>query len=330
LESPLRPPPPAGFTDRSSWLVIGGALLIAAGGLAALLGLLSAAAPMLARGMPGQAGGPGRTPFLLMGVLFYEGLAALLIVLGVGSVRARRWALALIQIVLWTWLFTGILSVLFLALFIPSMPGSPVAAPAGMMPCLILVALVMGGLLVVVPVVLLLIYRRPDVRRTVEARDPGPAWTDRLPLSLLGIVLALAVSAFFAVVSLFGIRAVPLLGIVIVGWPAKVVLLGIAALLAVLTVAVYRRSEAGWWGLILLQIFQLANLVTMRRLNMPSLLRQMGYPEEQVRVAGQFSLFDKPAFLILMAASWIALLLFLLAVRKHFRPASPAGVSPLG
>ncbi len=97
-----------------------------------------------------------------------------------------------------------------------------------------------------------------------------------------------------------------------------------------LTVAVYRRSEAGWWGLILLLILQLANLVTMRRLNMPSLLRQMGYPEEQVLVAGQFSLFDKPAFLILMSASWIALLLFLLAVRKHFRSGSPVGVPPSG
>jgi len=176
--------------------VLGGALLIAAGVVAALLGLLSAAAPMLARGMPGRTGDSGQTPFLWMGVLFYEGLAALLIVLGVGSLRARRWALALIQIVLWTWLFTGILSVLFLALFIPSIPGSPVGAPAGMMPCLILVALVMGSLLVAVPLVLLLVYRRQDVRRTVEVRDPGPAWTDRLPLSLLGIVLALAVSVF--------------------------------------------------------------------------------------------------------------------------------------
>jgi hypothetical protein len=56
----------------------------------------------------------------------------------------------------------------------------------------------------------------------------------------------------------------------------------------------------------------------------------MGYPEEQVRVAGQFSLFDKPAFLILMGAAWIALLLFLLAVRKHFRSASPVGALPPG
>jgi hypothetical protein len=331
LESPLQPSPDAGFTDRSSWLVLGGALLIAAGVVAALLGLLSAAAPMLARGMPGQAGDSGQAPFLWMGVLFYEGLAALLIVLGVGSLRARRWALALVQIVLWTWLFTGILSVLFVVLLVPSMVGPQVVgAQAGMMPCLILVALVMGALLVVVPLVLLLVYRRQDVRRTVEVRDPGPAWTDRLPLSLLGIVLALAVSALFTVVSLFGIRAVPLLGIVIVGWPAKVVLLGIAALLAVLTVAVYRRSEAGWWGLILLQILQLANLVTMRGLNMPSLLRQMGYPEEQVRIAGQFSLFDKPAFLILMAAAWIALLLFLLAVRKYFRSGFAVGAPPSG
>lgn len=327
LDEPL-PPQPAGFTDRSTWLVLGGALLIAAGCLAALLGLLSAAAPMLARGMPGQAGGSEQTPFLLMGFLFYEGVASVLIVLGVGSLRARRWALALIQIVLWTWLFTGILAVLFLALFIPSLPGSQAGFPTGMMGCLILMGLVMGCLLVAVPLVLLLVYRRQDVRRTVEARDPGPAWTERLPLSLLGIVLALAVSVFFTLVSLFGIRAVPFLGIVIVGWPAKLVLLGIAALLAVLTVAVYRRSEAGWWGLMLLQIFQLANLVTMRGLNMPSLLRQMGYPEEQVRLAGQFSLFDKPAFLILMGAAWIALLLFLLAVRKHFRSAEPVGAPP--
>jgi hypothetical protein len=49
-----------------------------------------------------------------------------------------------------------------------------------------------------------------------------------------------------------------------------------------------------------------------------------------VRIAGQFSLFDKPAFLILMAAAWIALLLFLLAVRKYFRSGFAVGAPPSG
>jgi hypothetical protein len=48
----------------------------------------------------------------------------------------------------------------------------------------------------------------------------------------------------------------------------------------------------------------------------------MGYPEEQARLAAQFDVFKSPVFLGLMSAAWVALFVFLLSVRKHFRPSA--------
>src|SRR4029077_16883349 len=60
-------------------------------------------------------------PNLVPALLLYAGLAILFSWLGVGSIRARRWACALSAALGWIWLAAGTIGGVFLLVLIPSM-----------------------------------------------------------------------------------------------------------------------------------------------------------------------------------------------------------------
>src|SRR5262249_29688242 len=202
--------------------------------------------------------------------------------------------------------------------------------PSGIGTCVLVFTLLFLGLFFVcLPGVLILFYRREDVRATVEARNPRPDWTDRVPPTILGVVLALAFGAVAAACSLLAYRAVPLFGVILTGWAAVGVMLLFGGISGVLAIAVYRRSPAAWWGLLLLQLAGLANIFTLSAIDSSALMRQMGYPPEQTELSGQLDLLRRPGFLVFVLVSWLALLGFLLSIRKHFRPGIAAGTGPM-
>jgi uncharacterized membrane protein len=318
-------PSPRALRDRSRALVAFGWILIVVGALCALMALLSASLVLLARAAPGGAPVAFDPRMVLFNVVLYFSLAAAFVTLGIGSIRARRWALALTVVVAWVWLTFGVLGVLAMAVLVPKVFAAGAMAggtPPGMITCVLVILLLFAALFfIVLPTVVLLFYRREDVRQTVVTRNSDPDWTDRVPLPILGLVLALAFGGFASVLSVPVARAVPVFGAVLKGWPAALVLLFFGAISFLLALGVYRRSMAAWWGLVALQIVGLANIFTFGRLDMETLMRDMGYPPEQARIASQIDLFRNPWFLGLMAAAWLALMVFLLSIRKYFRPA---------
>lgn len=325
------PGPPSTIPEafnRSRALAIYGWVLIAAGAVCALVALLSTALLVLARSSPG--GPPIVAGGVVFNVAFYLCLGAAFAAVGVGSIRARRWARALALILAWTWLAVGVLAFLAMALVLPGLLSMQSAgAPPGMLSCaMVFTLLFVAVFLILLPSLLILFYRREDVRRTVELRNPNPDWTDRVPVSILGIVVALAVGAVACVFSLVSVRALPIFGIILTGWAAAAVMLLFAAVSALLAVATFRRRKAAWWGLIAFQVLGLANILTFRNLDMEKLMRQMGYSADQARLSSGLNVVGSPAFLGLMAAAWVAMLVFLLVVRKHFGPESAPGSTP--
>jgi hypothetical protein len=311
---PAAPDPP--FRDRKAALVGYGWVLILVGGLCAVLALV----PLWAVKLSEQAGRPAPSgTSLLFNAFFYLLIAACFVALGVGSIRARRWARALTLNLTWAWLAAGTLLVLFFALVVPGLlPGGTMSSCA-----LVVLLLFAAVFFVLLPFLLLRFYQREDVRRTVEARDPRAGWTDRLPTPLLGILFALLIGAVGSFAALLTVRAVPLFGTVLTGWPSVLFLVSVGLASLGLAAAVYRQSPVGWWGLIAFHVFSLVNFLTFRRVDMLDLMRQMGYPDEQARLAVRFDLWHSPSFLAVVAAGWLALLLFLFAVRKHFRGGTP-------
>jgi hypothetical protein len=303
------------FRDRSRALIGFGWLLIAAGaacGLFALaLGALTGLAP------EGSGAPPLRTA--AFNVFFYAALGACFVVVGIGSIRARRWARALALVVGWIWLATGALGVVAVTLILPSALSSAGAGAAS-------VGCAVGGavvfllvFLVALPLVVVLFYRREDVRLTAEWRNPTPDWSDRVTPTVLGVVVALAFGGVACLVSVPFLRAVPLLGSVVTGAPAALVLLAFSVLSFLLAWGSWRQSPAAWWGLVALQVFSLVNFLTLRSLDMAAYMRQAGYPEDQVQQVGSLNILASPVTLWIAVAVSVALIGFLVAIRRHFR-----------
>jgi hypothetical protein len=189
--------------DRSSGLAVFGAIEILIGlGCAALIPLTlvaSVVSPLL------------DLHAVLPSLALFAVIAAVFVTLGVGSIRARRWATRLTLSLSWVWLITGVGTT---ALTVWLLPGLLLAGGAGsalddglVSVIALLIALFLGVVYVVLPGAFVLFYRSPDVIATCRARDPQPDWTDRCPQRLLALAVAWALGGL-------SIIAVPAYGFV--------------------------------------------------------------------------------------------------------------------
>jgi len=174
-------------------------------------------------------------------IMGYYILAAVLIPLGYGHLRLRRWVRPLSLAALWGWLAIGAPLapvVLFVLL------GAKELGPAGAIAAAVVLALSYLAL----PWIMIRFYRGRNVRITLEARDPGGSWVESIPtpvLTLSGLYLFFALMLHLPILfnGLF-----PLFGRFATGLP------GIAALdLSILVLGwlawgTIRQRRWAWWG----------------------------------------------------------------------------------
>lgn len=112
------PTPPA-YKNRSCGLIVFGVLNILLGALSGLM------VPVMLLGQAINARNPNAPPaslaMLLPGLLIYAGLAVALIWLGIGSIKVRRWARALLLIFAWSWLVIGVITMAVMIVVFPKM-----------------------------------------------------------------------------------------------------------------------------------------------------------------------------------------------------------------
>jgi hypothetical protein len=172
---------------RSGLLSAVGALLVLCG--AGLLLLAPLESVCLTFFSPGgrfayEGFGYGSLMFFLiaMQMLAYDLLAALLLTLGWGHLKGRRWTPALTQATLWAWLVTG-LPVIVVAFFL--LAGTKDMAPALAYGSLAALALGYFAL----PWLLLRWYAGPGVTGHFARRDPGAGPPVALPMPILAAAL---------------------------------------------------------------------------------------------------------------------------------------------
>ena len=136
LSSQVAPP----YKDRSAGLIAFGIIEILIGGLFALF------VPLMLLGQVLSAKQTGAEPqyqMLITPVAIYGAAAVILIVLGIGSIRVRRWARALSLIVAWSWLLIGAIAVVFMAIMFPRILNQ--ASPsAGELPAARTIGVIIG------------------------------------------------------------------------------------------------------------------------------------------------------------------------------------------
>ncbi len=307
------------FKDRSWALWLGGGLLILIGLFCA--GLVPLVIFARAVGLLDPALMSGRT--MIASLATYALLAVMFIWLGIGSIRAKRWAQVLCYIVSWVWLLCGILAMVMVVFSLSDLVAqtseSSDVPPAGAAIISVTVLAVAGLIYVLLPAGLLLIYRNKNVAATCAARWPQPCWTDTCPPLILSLCIVYVLGAYSLLLMPCLGLVIPWFGILLTGAPAAAVLLLLLLVLAYLTRATYRLEPAAWWTAVAgTLVAALSTTITLVRVD-PSELYQRMLPPQQAELVLSYGGSDPLTMHLVLAASWISFLWFLLYTRKYFR-----------
>jgi hypothetical protein len=190
MDEAVAGPPPVSHRDRRGGLIALGVLHLLLGAFCALMVPMMTIALVAATVTDGSLGASVSPRLMLPALFFYAALAFWFITMGIGSIRCRRWARALILVCSWIWLVSGVGGLGFMLWFYAPGGGLPNTATPGVPAVVativgIVTLVVMAVLYVVVPGLFVLFYGRANVRATCERRDPTTRWTDRCPLPVL-------------------------------------------------------------------------------------------------------------------------------------------------
>ncbi len=320
---------PAGevYHDRSTGLMVFGILTILLGALAALLAVVTLLSLALGSMVPNSQ---LNTATVLPGMLMYVGLAVILIWLGIGSIKARRWARALLLIFSWSWLGVGILDVGALVFMLPRVmahlptpPGTNhPAIPAAAIEVIILFTILISGFfLVLLPGIWTFFYSSRHVKLTCEWRDTAPGWTDVIPLPVLGLCLWLGLFGL-AVVAMCAMPyiAAPFFGVFVSGMTARAVYLVMAGGWLLAGWLLYRLDSRGWWLAVAWWLFFLISaVITYSQHDVIELYRLMHYPDAQLAQIQQTGLLKVSMMAWLTAISMLPSLAYMLWVKRYLR-----------
>jgi hypothetical protein len=174
-------------------------------------------------------------------IIGYYGIAMVLIPLGYGHVRMRRWARTASLTLLWLWLVVGLpLATVFLLVLVTAKELSLVA---------VLIAVVLSGLsYFVIPGLLIRFYRSQNVRSTFEARDSRSYWIEELPLPILVLSSLFLFYIVVLHVPIFFNGIFPFFGVLLFGLEGFFLIDVSIMLLTLLIWGVVRSKAWAWWG----------------------------------------------------------------------------------
>lgn len=324
----LSPEKPAvGYKDRSTGLTVFGIMTLLLGALCALLVPLMFFGQMMAGK---SSGASANFQTMIPGAVLYSVLAVALIWLGIGSIKARRWARALLLIFSWSWLIIGVIALAFMVIMLPQFTtamqsaqpaGQPELPEAAKTMVMIFSLVFMSVIYLVLPAVWVFFYRSPHVKATCEARDPVPRWTDACPLPVLALSVWLAWSAPMMLMMPLAYHSVlPFFGVFLSGMPGTLGLLVLAFIWAWCARALYRLDGRGWWLLVLsFCAFTVSHVMTYSKHDVMELYVLMGYPEEMIEQMKKFAFITSDWMVWGAVAFVVPFLGYMLYVKKFFR-----------
>lgn len=305
--------------DHSTGLAIFGTLEI-------VLGVMSFACAMFLLVMVSAAGLGGMKPshyWMSMGFLLY--MTGWFSVMGMGSIKALRWARALMLVGSWVTVFFGTL-VLALVLYLLPWVYNLLADSGAVSPQMALIALyiilpVLIVLQLVFPLASVVFYSLKGVQATCEKRNPDPCWTDRCPLPLvaMGFISALGVSS--VILGATTNYIVFVYGRIWAGFSGFAVVTALACACGYVGWGAFTRKTQAWWaayGIIL--VTSSSMMLTFAELDMNELYALMGYSIEQIAELEKLQ-FISPMALTFVTCVWgIMACTYLVWVRDCFLP----------
>jgi len=272
--------------DRSPILVAIGALLLLIGIAAALLGPVEMYCFYLfSEGGRFHYEGFGFGSFMFGNIasqiVGYYLIAIVLIPLGYGHLKVRRWARTLALTLVGFWLVVGVpLTVVSSFVAVASKDLSLAVV------LIMLVALALSYL--VVPGLLIRFYGSRNVRLTFEARDPQTYGVERFPIPVLVLCsLYLFYVVVLHILILFN-GIFPLFGVLLVDFQGILLLDILIACLACLIWGTFRLRTWAWWSsLIYFGLLTSSSILTLCRSSLSDILSKMKFaPAEMEALQG--------------------------------------------
>lgn len=241
----------------------------------------------------------------------YYLVAALLIPLGYGHLRLRRWARPLALALLWTWLLLGV--PLLVVLFFMTVSVKDLTVGGGA----VFVVLLAASYLVV-PWLGIRFYQGWNVRATFETHDAQPSALAARPMPILVICL---LDLFFLVALhaplLFG-GLFPAFGALLGGLEGVYVIDASVLLLGLLLWGTWQQHAWAWWGSALYYALLAATwIVTFVQTPYPELLAWLRLPPMEIEVLSGIPLRGYELGLF-VGLPMLACLGVILASRRHF------------
>lgn len=315
------------FKDRTLGLVVFGAVSVLIGLFCALLVPLM----FLSVALTESAGDTGvnlRSAWSASAM--YAVMAVAFVWLGVGSIRARRWACELLLSLSWIWLLTGICSLIIGIVVVPGVIaqlGAGSALPPEMAALVLVVAFgVIGVLYVVLPGLFVLFYRSPSVAATCRARHPDPQWVDGYPRRLLTLMVVWVLLAASVLVMPAYSFFFPFFGVVLTGGAGAFLWVLVLAVCVALAVGTGRRAPWAWQGGVALTVAaSLSSILTVVRFDIAEIMALMALPEDQVAMIEALPMLDGWVVVLGTIVVWGTFLAYLMTLRGYFFPGSIEG-----
>jgi hypothetical protein len=244
-------------------------------------------------------------------IVGYYLLAAILVPLGYGHLRMRRWARPLALGYLWSWLAVGAPLIVVVAIILLASKNLP-------MPAMVLALLLLAISYLVLPVISIRFYQGRNVTLTFAAGADESCWLERLPVAIL--VLS-SLYSFFAIMlhilvllngmfPLFGEFAFGLQGIALLD-------LSIGCLILLVLGTLHRRAWAWWGAVVWFSLFTTSTIMTFLANDYASILMGLGFPSTEMEILGNI-----PAqgyhFAVLVGLPLLMTLIIIVRSKRHF------------
>lgn len=309
-----------GYRDRTFGLVMFGVLEILIGGFCALMVPLGFLAAKLS---PGLSSGGSDLKSTVPLVSIYAVVSVVLIWLGIGSIRARRWACDLMISISRIWLLTGVCMVLLTWIILPGLvraAGLGGDVPPGFVRVVTVVSLAILILIyVLLPGALVLFYRSPDVVATCRARDPRPQFTDDCPPRILTLATMWGLAAISVLVMPAYNWIFPWFGRLLSGNAGALPWVGVAVICGILAWGSCRLRPWAWWGAVISTVLAaVSTMVTAVRVDSGEFLRALDLPHEQLDMLASLSWPGQSSIVLMLLVMWGAMLAYFATLRGYF------------
>ena len=315
------------YKDRSTSLIVFGILTILLGCMTGLLVLLMLVGQVAARSTNAP---PTPLSAILSAMFIYGILAVALVWLGIGSIKARRWARALLLIFSWSWFVMGVFVLLFMAFFMPTIlanihasatPGQPAIPAAAIGVIMVFTGLILGVFFILVPAVWIFFYNSRHVKATCETRDSVTRWTDACPLPVLGLCLWLLFSVpMLLIMPIMGHGVMPFFGMLLTGLPGTLFCLALAVLWGYCAWLLYKLDVRGWWLILIAMVmFMVSAVLTYARHDVIEMYQLMGYPQAQIEQIQKTGLLTGNRMAWMMSFSMLPFLGYIFFIKKYLR-----------